>query len=208
MNKLILIVAITLVHITSIYSQNIEKGIKGGLNLSSLSIDGNNDKNIKSGLNAGLWAKFPLAESFSVQPEILYSNQGIKTTYNQAGIEGETKFNLNYLNIPIKLVFNLSDDFEFQFGPYVGYLLNANTNTNTQVLDYFKVYSEDEINKDRFQTLDFGLTAGLGFTLEPIILGFNYNLGLTQVAQKDDITYDMLGDAKNTVIQVYVGLKF
>lgn len=35
-----------------------------------------------------------------------------------------------------------------------------------------------------------------------------YNLGLTQVAKKDDIAEEMLGDARNTIIQVYAGLLF
>lgn len=199
---------LSLICSTFIYSQNIEKGIKGGLNLASLSTDGNNDKNLKLGLNAGVFAKFSVAESFSVQPELLYSNKGIKLNYDQAGIEGETKFNLNYIDLPVKLIFNLSDDFEFQFGPYVGYMINAKTSTNANVLNQFQVNSEDEINKDRFNAFDFGLTAGLGFTLDPFIMGFNYNLGLTQVARDDDVAYDILGDAKNRVIQVYAGVKF
>lgn len=199
---------ISLICSTFIYSQNIEKGIKGGLNLSSLSTDGNNDKNLKLGLNAGVFAKFPVAESFSVQPELLYSNKGIKLNYDQAGIEGETKFNLDYIDLPVKLIFNLSDDFEFQFGPYVGYMINAKTSTNANILNQFQINSEDEINQDRFNAFDFGLTAGLGFTLDPFIIGFNYNLGLTQVARDNDVAYDILGDAKNRVIQVYAGVKF
>ena len=66
----------------------------------------------------------------------------------------------------------------------------------------------DELDRDHFNSLDYGLTAGLGFDLDPMIFGLNYNLGLNQVAKDDDVSHDLLGDAKNTVIQVYVGLKF
>lgn len=208
--KKLLLVTILGLGITSLtYSQNSGTGIKGGLNLSSLSTDGNNDKNLKMGLHAGVFTKIPISESFAVQPELMYSGKGIKLNYDESAIvDGETKFNLNYLDLPVKLVFNLSEDFEFQVGPYVSYLINANMNTDAEVLDYFEINSEDEINRDRFNSFDYGLTAGLMFDLDPLIFGFNYNLGFKQVAKENDLAYDFLGDAKNNVIQLYAGMKF
>ncbi len=41
------------------FAQSVEKGIKGGLNLASLSVDDNNDKNLKAGLHAGFLPNFP-----------------------------------------------------------------------------------------------------------------------------------------------------
>lgn len=190
------------------FAQESVTGIKGGLNLSSLSTDGNNDKNLKVGFHAGVFSKIALSESFAIQPELLYSGKGIKINYDESGVaEGDSKFNLNYIDLPVKLVFNLSEDFEFQFGPYVSYLVNANVDTDANFFGG-NINSEDELDRDHFNTVDYGLSAGLGFDLDPMIFGINYNLGLKQVAKDDDIAYDLLGDAKNTVIQVYVGLKF
>lgn len=191
-----------------VYAQKSTSGIKGGLNFSSLSTDGNNDKNLKMGFHAGVFSKIPLSESFAIQPELLYSGKGIKLNYDESTVaNGETKFNLNYIDLPVKFVFNLSEDFEFQIGPYFSYLVNANVDTDA---DFFggDVVSQDELDRDHFHSVDYGLSAGLGFDLDPMIFGFNYNLGLRQVAKDNDMSYDMLGDAKNTVIQVYVGLKF
>lgn len=190
------------------FAQESVTGIKGGLNLSSLSTDGNDDKNLKMGFHAGVFSKIPFSESFAIQPELLYSGKGIKLNYDESGVaEGDTKFNLNYIDLPVKLVFNLSEDFEFQFGPYVSYLVNANVDTDAEFFGG-DINSVDELDRDHFNSLDYGLTAGLGFDLDPMIFGLNYNLGLNQVAKDDDVSYDLLGDAKNTVIQVYVGLKF
>ncbi len=209
MKKIILITILCLGVSSIIYSQNSRTGIKGGINFSSLSTDGNNDKNLKMGLNAGVFTKIPFNDVFAIQPELLYSNKGIKLNYDESAIaDGDSKFNLNYIDLPVKLVFNLSEDFEFQVGPYVSYLLNANIDTNADVLNFFQVNSADEIDRDRFNSFDYGLTAGLGFDLDPLIFGVNYNLGLNQVAKNDDIAYDFLGDAKNMVIQLYVGVKF
>ncbi len=190
------------------FAQKSVTGVKGGLNLSSLSTDGNDDKNLKMGFHVGVFSKIPFSESFAIQPELLYSGKGIKLNYDESGVaEGDTKFNLNYIDLPVKLVFNLSEDFEFQFGPYVSYLINANVDTDAEFFGG-DINSVDELDRDHFNSLDYGLTAGLGFDLDPMIFGLNYNLGLNQVAKDDDVSHDLLGDAKNTVIQVYVGLKF
>ena len=64
-------------------------GIKGGMNVSSLSKDaGLSDNKSKIGFNAGLFMNAPLGQNFSIQPEILYNNLGDKVTYkNLAGNE-------------------------------------------------------------------------------------------------------------------------
>lgn len=191
----------------TIKAQESAVGIKGGVNLSTLSIDDNNDKNMKLGFHVGVFNKIAITESFAVQPELLYSLQGLKVEYDGIA-DGETNFNLNYINLPVKLVFNLSEDFEFQFGPYVGYLIDANLKTDADVLGIFEINSEDDVDRKNFNSIDYGLTAGLGFDLDPLIISINYNLGLSQVAKDDEFSYNMLGDAKNRVIQVSVGLKF
>ncbi len=208
--KKLLIVSLSVILLgTTLYAQEAETGIKGGLNLSSLSTDDNNDKNLKPGFHVGVFTKIPVSESFAIQPELLYSGKGIKLNYDESSFaDGETKFNLNYIDLPVKLVFNLSEDFEFQVGPYVSYLVNANVDTDAEVLDFWNIDSDDELDREHFHSLDYGLSAGLGFDLDPLIFGLNYNLGLNPVAKDDDVSRDVLGDAKNSVIQVYVGMKF
>ena len=209
MKKLIFIALLSIALGTMTYAQNGGTGIKGGLNLASLSTDGNDDKNLKMSPMFGVFTKIPLSESFAIQPELLFSGKGVKVNYDESfGTDGETKFGLNYIEVPVKLVFNLSEDFEFHVGPYIGYLINANTETDAEFLNYFQIDSEDELDREHFNTLDYGLSGGLGFDLDPLIFGFNYNLGLMQVAKDDDVSYDIFEDAKNRVIQVYVGIKF
>lgn len=194
---------------SNIAAQNSGFGAKGGLSFSNMTVEGNNDQNLKFGFHAGIFNKFSISENFAIQPELLYSVKGFKNNFDDnvfAG--GEAKFNLNYIDVPVKLVYNLAPDFDFHFGPYVGYLAGANVETNAEVLDYFNVNSQDELDRDNFNAFDIGLTAGMGFTLDPVILGFNYNMGLTKVAKDDRPTEEMLGDARNAVIQVFVGIMF
>lgn len=190
-------------------AQNSRFGLKGGLNLSNMTVEGNNDQNLKTGFHAGIFNKIGITESFSIQPELLYSAKGFKYNYDNSAIaDGETKFNLNYIDLPVKLVFNLSRDFEFQLGPYFSYLAGANVDTDAEVLEFFNIDTTDELDRENFNSFEVGLTGGLGFTIDPLVFGFNYNLGLTKVAKDNEPTEEMLGDAKNTVIQVYAGILF
>lgn len=209
MRKIVLITIFSLGFITITFAQNITSGIKGGLNLSSLSIDGNNDKNLKIGLHAGVFTKISFNESFAVQPELVYSGKGLKLDFaDEIASAGETKLNLNYIELPVQLVYNLSNDFAFHFGPYLSYLLNANMKTDANVLNHYQISSTDNLDKKHFNSFDFGLTGGLAYDLNPFIFGFNYSLGLTQVAKDNDVSHNIFGDAKNNVIQVYAGFKF
>ena len=210
MKKLVILTGLFCLLISpALKAQESHAGIKGGVNLSSLTIDDNTDKNLKIGFHAGVYDKIALSESFAIQPELLYSVKGIKMNYDDNTFaEGDSKFNLNYIDLPVKFVLNLSEDFEIQFGPYVSYLVSANMDTDAELFDAFPIDSDDEIDRENFRSIDYGLSAGLGFDLDPMIIGFNYNMGLTPVAKDDEVSEDILGDAKNAVIQVYVGLKF
>lgn len=210
MKKISIVLLVAGIFLASeIVAQNSGFGAKGGLSFSNMTVEGNNDQNLKFGFHAGIFNKFSISENFAVQPELLYSVKGFKNNFDDnVFADGEAKFNLNYIDVPVKLVYNLAPDFDFHFGPYVGFLAGANVETNAEVLDYFNVNSQDELDRDNFNALDIGLTAGMGFTLDPVILGFNYNVGLTKVAKNDRPTEEMLGDARNTVIQVFVGIMF
>ncbi len=191
------------------WAQNSGIGIKGGLNLSSLTTDGSDDKNLNLGIHVGVFDKIPISESFSFQPELLYSAKGMRMNYDESLMaDGDTNFNLHYLDLPLKLVYNLSDDFEFQFGPYVGYLIAAKVDTDAKFMDSFEIDSNSELDRENFNTIDYGLTAGIGFDFNPLVVGANYNLGLNQVAKKGKAPEKVLNNAKNSVIQVYVGIKF
>jgi hypothetical protein len=47
-----------------------------GLNFSNLYTDNVDDNNVLTGFNAGLYAKFPITNSVSIQPEISYTTKG------------------------------------------------------------------------------------------------------------------------------------
>jgi hypothetical protein len=96
-------------------------GIKGGLNVSNLYVDDVNDENARFGFNVGLYAQLFSSEVFAIQPELLYSTKGTRTTYDNILMgEGDAKFNLNYLEVPVLAVFKLGRSSRNSFWTLLG----------------------------------------------------------------------------------------
>lgn len=59
-------------------------GVKAGLNLSDISNTSTAvDTKMKTGLYAGVTATFPITESYSIKPELVYNQMGAKTDLSQ-----------------------------------------------------------------------------------------------------------------------------
>jgi hypothetical protein len=189
------------------FAQEVKFGVKGGMNLSHLTIDGANDKNIIPGYHFGGFVGIPLAGSFSVQPELLYSTKGTKWVEERSTFTSDVRLKLNYLELPINLVYNLARDVDFQFGPYVGFLMGANSDAKI-TSGTGSVNFAQELKKENFNTTDFGLNGGMRFYLSPLYLGFNYRLGLSEVAKEGKNARIFLDDASNRSIMIYAGFAF
>ncbi|MGF1638172.1 MAG: porin family protein [Cyclobacteriaceae bacterium] len=207
MKRLQIILIACLISAGSAFAQEGRSGIKGGLNLSNLSMDGSNDKNMRVGFHIGAFTSFDLAGNFAIQPELLYSQRGTKYDYDGVLLDSEVTYNFGYLDLPVYLVYNLSEDFNFKFGPYVGYMITANAESDNNFLG-FEFSGSEELNPASFNRLDAGLSLGLGFEPGSFIFGFNYNIGLTKIGKEGEDTGMLLGDARNSLIQVYAGFKF
>lgn len=188
-------------------------GIKGGLNLSTMTIEDANDSNIIPGFHAGVFANYMVSDNVAIKPEVLYATKGVKTIYDQEFLgfdiaDGETRLTFGYIDIPVYVAYYLSEDFNFHIGPYAGIMLKNQLETEAEILEFIQVDNAEEIDGEYFNTIDYGVSLGLGFSVNPVMMGFNYNLGLRQVANEAEAMDDLLGDAKNNVIQVYIGFRF
>jgi hypothetical protein len=174
-------------------------GFKGGLNFSNFYTDNVDDSNILTGFNAGLYAKFPITNSIAIQPEINYTTKGSEQIYDNAVFQGTSKFNINYIEVPVLLVANLTDNFNVHVGPYAAYMVSGKTSTDTNFGS-----STSELDTDDFNKFDAGISGGLGIDLDVVNFGVRYNYGLTKIGKDDNFTSS---DAKNSVFNVYVGLR-
>lgn len=208
MKKLILGLAVTASSLAfaqqtpSSSSNPVTFGVKGGMNVSSLSKDeGLDDQKSKIGFNAGVFANIPIAESFSVQPEVLYSQYGSKADQTIFGTKYSASTKLDYIAVPVMFQYNLIPNLYVEAGPEFGFLVSAKNklknenNGNSTTSDNYK---------DRLQTFNFGVGLGAGYYFTP-------NLGITAryVAGVTDIFKENSGDAvRNNTFQVGLAYKF
>ncbi len=176
-------------------------GIKGGLNVSNLYVDDVTDENPRYGFNIGVFGEVLSSDVVALQLELLYSTKGSHDYYDGVFGDGDVKYNLNYLDLPVLAVIKLGPTAEIHLGGYASYLLGAN-------IEYSGfVNGSDEVDKDRLNSFDYGLTGGVGFNFGAIQLGARYNYGLAKIAD-DDVADFLIGDAKNSNAQVYLAFNF
>lgn len=182
-------------------AQNVSGGIKGGLTMSNLYIDEEelDDENARFGFHAGFFSQAMFLETFGLQPELLFTTKGTRATYN-GFIDQTVDFNLNYLEVPVLAVFRPIDMLEFHAGPYVGLLLGSNVEYSGTIDEY------DEIDRDHFNTLDYGISAGFALNVGQVQAGLRYNIGLQKLADSDGSDL-LLGDSKNAYGHLFIAFK-
>ena len=206
MKKLVLGAALAVSSLT--FAQQF--GIKGGMNVSSLSNDaGLEDSSSKIGFNAGVFLNAPLAANFSIQPEVLYNNLGSKVTLtdfdiNNDNYTAEYARHLDYISVPVMFQYNATPSFYLEAGPQFSFLLDARDKYKSTKNGSTTDSETRDRNKDAFNTFDFGLGLGAGYCITPK-LGINarYNAGFTDIYKENN------GDSvKNNNFQVGLAYKF
>ncbi len=150
--------------VASLNAQDLRVGPKIGINLANQSSDGSSPDS-RIGIRGGGFVEIGVSDAFYIQPELLYSSKGSETS--ALGQTITTK--INYLTVPIigKYAFVNNDGLQVtaQGGPYVGFLLSAESNGN-------------DIS-NRVKTLDIGaqIGAGLAYSVGPGSLTFDLRAG-------------------------------
>jgi len=182
-------------------------GIKGGLNLSNLRTTNDvTDEHVKLAGNFGVFAKLPVTTGFSIQPEILYSMKGAQFSYNNVVLgSGKLKYNLNYVEVPLLAVLNLTKNFNIHAGGYAAYLASVKIK---DVDNSGNVNHTTELNKDNFEAFDYGLVGGIGFDVDNVTIGARYSYGLKEIGKSGIFAGDPSANAKNSAASLYIGFAF
>ncbi|MEL1252434.1 porin family protein [Flavobacterium sp. DGU38] len=180
-----------------------EFGIKGGLNMSNLFTEEADDENILYGFNAGVYATLPVSDFIAIQPELLFTTKGSELEYSTAFASGNTKFKLNYIELPLLVRVNITKNFNIHAGGYASYLVSAKVSGDGDI-DF-----DEDIDADDLERFDAGLSAGIGVDFNPVSVGLRYNYGLTTIGKERDFagTSYTFPDAKNSNLSLYVSYK-
>lgn len=196
-------------------------GVKAGLNASTLSqydrYDGyDNDQKMKAGFNAGVFVNIPVAEKFSIQPELLFNQLGSKSEEKYEFFinsdvlrqKFDYKTTLNYLSLPVMVQYNILPQLYVEAGPEFGILLSGKTKgdaTMTNISGNTSTQSfSNNISKDILNKFNFGIGIGAGYY-------FTQNLAATArfTAGITDVYKHNTGDAiRNNAVQIGLAYKF
>ncbi len=182
-------------------AQEVKFGVKLGLNNPKISGDfAELGQTTKIGFNLGGFAEIGISDKLFIQPELLFSTQG--TNIKESEFLEKTKWNLNYLNIPLMAKYYVVDKLSIEAGPQFGFLLSAKVKYTDS--EYDESVSLDV--KEGFKSIDFGFNIGGGYDFtDNFSLGLRYNFGLSNIVKSE------LGegaDAKNSVLALSAMYKF
>jgi len=197
MKKKLIFTVVAFFGFLAMNAQDINFGAKAGVNFASITGDDTDDLDMRTSLHVGVVAEIVISETFSFQPELLYSAQGAKESIENVDLT----FKVDYLNLPLMAKFYVGEGFSLEAGPQIGFLLSS------------KFEGEEDGNsmsvdmKDYLKGIDFGLNLGFGYKLESgLNFGARYNLGFSDLNDSEEEFGT--SSIKNSVIQAYVGFFF
>lgn len=196
MKKILLSAVAVMAFGVAAQAQDMKFGVKAGLNIANIGGDAETEGS-RMGLHIGGVAEFKLSETFSIQPELLYSMMGAKINQTDGFDSEEVDLKLDYLTIPVMAKYYIAEGFSIEAGPYVGFLMSAKV--------------EDEDVKDGYKGVDFGLGAGVAYDLPMgVFFQARYAAGLSEIGEDFEFAGETVEAVKatNNAIQISVGYKF
>ncbi len=184
-------------------------GIKGGLNLSNMTFTENGagySPAMLTGIQLGPVADFKLTGNLYLNTGILYSLKGFNLkSVNDAQLLDASFFNgkskLSYFELPVNLAYKIPVNPKYklfiQAGPYVGLSLGGTIKKPGIPLQ--DVYQYHNLN-----SYDYGVGAGAGIEMGPIVASLNYELGLLNLNSNSTIPATF----NNKVLQISVAYMF
>jgi hypothetical protein len=191
--------------LVSLYSsgQNPYFGIKGGMNLSHMTLKNSDGKlikgfNLSPGFNIGATMDYRVRPALTINASLLVSSKGYqqhtKEDFQGVEIKSTEKLMLFYVDVPIHIRYEFElgfGDFFAGGGPYIAYGYWGKyrwyrTGGGETEWDKADVYWGTNPDTDDFINLDYGASLSVGGKLDNIVLEIGYNLGLKNISSNTD----------------------
>jgi outer membrane protein OmpA-like peptidoglycan-associated protein len=196
----LLLLSFSIIAATAFAQKRVSGGLSLGANYSKLSAGDNNSGNNfdwgwKWGPAGGLWLDFPIGNTVSINPSLLYSSMGTKYDVTNPLTNTTTKWtqNLGYLSVPVLLKIKAGNSLGILLGPQVDFLVGA------------RVKDENDNktkNESDFKQTDFALSGGVQIMPNsPVSFTVRYIHGLADIRDASSNTTTFSGAFHNRGIQ-------
>ena len=190
--------------------------IKGGLNLSNMLFENENDEQwvddpiIKSGFHTGLTFDIPLDDFLSLESGVFVTTKGANWSTGYS----KDRLDLYYLDIPLTLnVFHVFDGglrLYGKAGPYADMGLTITQKTIYGDETIRDVIPWKDIDKSQFKRFDMGLILGGGIEIHSFLVEITYDLGIYNIYPdplKEYLGIDTGIAIRNRVLKITVGYR-
>ena len=179
-------------------------GLKVGANYSNVYDSENQDfiADSKFGFAGGGFVTIPFGKFIGIQPEIMFSQKGFKSSGTYLGSTYSMTRTTDYIDVPLLFAVKPINEVTLLFGPQFSYLLSQK--------DYFtggsiSTTQQDDFNNDNLRKNTFGLTGGADFNVDNFVLGLR---AAWDVNNNNGDGTSTTPRYKNRLIQATVGYKF
>ncbi|MEM6516269.1 MAG: porin family protein [Bacteroidota bacterium] len=160
--SIVLLTAVFLVSLTTYAQGDIRFGAKTGVNFSKFGGDSAADG--RTSFHIGAIAEFPISDTFSVQPELMYSG------------EGSENADANFMRVVGVAKYYIIEGLSLEGGPQFGFRI-----------------SQDQIVDQLTKGFDFGLALGGGYEIQDLglLFGMRYNVGIANLSKQDNVDFSL-----------------
>lgn len=168
----------TLLAFSTVSSAQAQFGLKGGINLSSISGDtaGSNISS-KIGLAAGGFFQFNVSPQLAVQAEILFSQKGFKFDNGRS----EQTRSISYVEVPLLGRFNIPTNGNLELGLMVGPAVGFKVSESTEVAGV-------SFDSSFMKSVDIGVAFGGSVGAGPFGVDLRYTLGVSNINDNPDFS--------------------
>lgn len=180
--------------------ENFQFGLKAGLNYSNI-YDEKGDNftaDGKFGFVGGAFLSIPIGKYLGIQPEVLFSQKGFKTSGSFLGISYKFTRTLNFIDIPLLVQIKPSEYISFLIGPQFSYLVKQSD-------DFGNTTTEKEFDNDNIRKNILCFTGG--FDINPSNFVFSARVGWDVTNNNGDGTSSN-PRYKNVWYQATIGIRF
>lgn len=145
-------------------------GFKAGTNYSNVYDEQGNDfvADSKFGLAVGGFVAIPFGKFVGIQPEILFSQKGFKSTGTYLGSTYSMTRTTDFIDVPLLFAVKPISQVTLLFGPQFSYLLEQRDEFTGGNISSTQ---QQEFNNDDITKNIMALTGGVDFNVESLVLG-------------------------------------
>jgi hypothetical protein len=224
-NKILILLAALTLFTVSASSQNtgISFGLRGGVNLQTINgkdLSGDKlDMSMVPRFHAGIVVSVPIAPDFYIQPGLLYSTKGAKSSSNFLSLDMAAEYNISYVEMPVSFLYKPAlgnGHFFLGFGPYIAYGIGGkakftidNTSTEDNIVFANEYQSLNPYDWKYFKRLDYGGNLFFGYELAGgLSIQLNTQLGLAKINATNTTYPDNKSEFRNTGFGLSLGYNF